>query len=69
MLSSVVAPGAPKRQRSVVGEGVVWPAEICNGDPECIAHAVPVGVGEVSQIERAIVEDAVVAAGEIAQSQ
>ena len=55
-----------ERQRSVVGEAVVWAgAEVRYGHPERIAHAVPIGVGEVPQVEQAIVEDAVVAAGEL----
>ena len=55
-----------ERQRSVVGEAVVRAgAEIRYGHPQRIAHAVPIGVGEVPQVEPAIVEDAVVAAGEL----
>ena len=67
VLSSVVAPvTAGQRQRSVVGEAVVWAgAEVRYGHAERIAHAVPSGVGEVPQVERAIVEDAVIAAGEL----
>ena len=46
-----------ERQRSVVGEAVVWAgAEVRYGHAERIAHAVPIGVGEVPQVERAIVE-------------
>ena len=44
-------------QRSVVGEAVVWAgAEVRYGHPQRIAHAVPSGVGEVPQVEQAIVE-------------
>ena len=66
MLSSVVAPvTAGERQRSVVGEAVVWAgAEVRYGHPDRIAAA-PSGVGEVPQVERAIVDDAVIAADEL----
>ena len=40
-------------------------AEVRDGHPQRLAHAVPSGVGEVPQVEQAIVEDAIVAAGEL----
>ena len=53
-------------QRSVVGEAVVWAGR--RGPlwpPAAYRAAVPSGVGEVPQVEQAIVEDAVIAAGEL----
>src|SRR5260370_21632517 len=53
-----------ERQRSVVGKAVVGAgAEVGYRHPDRVADAVPIGVGEVPQVERAIVEDAVVAPG------
>jgi hypothetical protein len=53
-------------QDSVIGETVVWAvAEVRNGHSERIAHAVPIGVGEVPQVEQAVVDDAVVASGKL----
>ena len=58
-----------ERQRSVVGEAVVWAgAEVRYGHPKRIAAA-PSGVGEVPQVEQAIVEDAVIAAGELHEAR
>ena len=64
VLSSLVAPvTAGSARRSVVGEAVVWAAaKVRYGHPERIAPAVRSGLGEVPQVERAIVEDVVVAA-------
>ena len=59
-----------ERQRSVVGEAVVWAgAEVRYGHPERIAPAVPIGVGEVPQVEQAIVEEAVNAAAELHEAR
>src|SRR4029077_16848323 len=59
-----------ERQRSVVGENVVWTgAEIRYGHPQRIAHADPSGVGELPQVERTIVEDAVIAANELHEAR
>ena len=64
MLSSVVAPVTLASAN--VGEAIIWAsAEIRDGHPQRIAHAVPIGVGEVPQVERAIIVDAVVAANEL----
>ena len=66
-LSSVVAPvtagslSVPLLVKLLFGPV----AEVRYGHPERIAHAVPIGVGEVPQVEQAIVEDAVIAAGEL----
>jgi hypothetical protein len=55
-----------QRQDSVVGEAVVLAvAQIRYGHPERIADTVSIGVGEVPQVERTIVGDAVIAAGEL----
>ena len=67
VLSSVVAPvtagalSVPLLVKLLFGPV----AEVRYGHPERIAHAVPIGVGEVPEVERAIVEDAVIAAGEL----
>src|SRR5262249_54400860 len=54
-----------QRKRSEIGEAIVWVgAKVRYSHPERIASA-PRGVGEMSQIERAIVEDAVIAASEL----
>ena len=59
-----------QRQRSVVGEAVVGAgAEIRYGHPQRIAPAVPIGVGEVPQVEPAIVEEAVIAAAELHEAR
>ena len=67
VLTSVVAPAtAGERQRSVVGETVVGAgAEIRYGHPQRIASSDPIGVGEVPQVEGAIVQNAVVATGKL----
>ena len=67
MLSSVVAPvTAGSASVPLLVKLLFGPvAEVRYGHPKRIAHAVPIGVGEVPQVERAIVEDAVIAAGEL----
>ena len=67
VLSSVVAPvTAGSASVPLLVKLLFGPvAEVRYGHPERIAHAVPIGVGEVPQVERAIVEDAVIAAGEL----
>ena len=58
-----------ERQRPVVGEAVVGAgAEIRYGHPQRIAAA-PSGVGEVPQVEQAIVEEAVIAANELHEAR
>ena len=67
VLSSVVAPvTAGSASVPLLVKLLFGPvAEVRYGHPERIAHAVPIGVGEVPQVERAIVDDAVIAAGEL----
>src|SRR5262249_14751451 len=55
-------------QRSIIGidEAVVWAvAEVRDGHPEHIAAAVRSGLGEMPQVERTIVDDAVIAADKL----
>ena len=67
MLSSVVAPvTAGSASVPLLVKLLFGPvAEVRYGHPQRIAHAVPIGVGEVPQVEQAIVDDAVIAAGEL----
>ena len=67
MLSSVVAPvTAGSASVPLLVKLLFGPvAEVRYGHPERIAAAVPSGVGEVPQVEQAIVDDAVTAAGEL----
>jgi hypothetical protein len=58
-----------KRQRSVVGEAVVGAcSEVGYRHPDRVTHTASGGVFEVPQVERAIVEDAVVAANELREA-
>ena len=71
VLSSVVAPvtagsaSVPLLVKTVVGAG----AEVRYGHPQRIAPAAPIGVGEVPQVERAVVEEAVIAAAELHEAR
>ena len=67
VLSSVVAPvTAGSASVPLLVKLLFGPvAEVRYGHPERIAHAVPIGVGEVPQVEQAIVDDAVIAADEL----